>query len=260
MIAASLAASSEGFAQSAAPAPDVLQLTDGSMLRGRMLELRLYQTATIRLEDGSNRVVPWSQIWSGSADVGGLQSATNQRSAPWSEGSPSGFAPSGWLEDPLEPRRGTVPLRIESDGAPQHIGMRASALDGEVSAVVCTTPCTLYVRPGMVPFFALGDDGHENSYNVTAMSGGARVLLHAGSPARRTIGIAMIPLGAVGMLAGMMLSATPAPPSVAGMDAGGLLAIGSIAMLIGGVVLLRQGRPGLRSVAPLDVAAMGLAF
>jgi hypothetical protein len=225
--------------------------------------MRLFQDVTIQSDDGSIRVVPWSLIANASADATNLQAAANWRAdvgltAPANRTGANALFP----DDLLEPGPGRVQVDVESDGAPQSIGVRAHDRGpfAEEPVVVCTTPCTLYVRPGMLPLFAIGPDDHARDYPIAVTSSGARVVLPAGSTARRAIGIAIIPIGAVGVVAGVILAMCPTPPTVGGLDAGSMLAIGGVVMVVSGGALLRRAQPGVRSVEPLAIDGLGFRF
>ncbi len=267
VLAAALSVGTSAIAQTAPPQDvpqDVLQLTDGTTLRGRVLELRLFQDATIRLEDGTIRTVAWSAIASGSADIWNLHAAANWRAAVAPAAPPSVpapmVAPPWGPDDLLRPGPGRVPLRVESDGAPQNVGIGVWGRRREALAVVCTTPCTMYVFPGIFPLYTGGPNVRPTVQPVMVTGAGVTVLAHAGSPMNRALGVAMIPLGAIGMLASVVLMLDPPGPS-SSPAVGGLLGLGSVAMIIGGAVMLRNARPGLTYVGPVgEGIGMGARF
>ena len=110
------------------------------------------------LEDGSTRTVPWSALATGSADIWNLQAAANWRTPPAPPPAPS--TASEWAPvDLLQPGPGRVPLHVESDGEPQTVGIGAPGRRREPLGVLCTTPCTLYVYPGLFPLYTGGPCG-----------------------------------------------------------------------------------------------------
>jgi hypothetical protein len=174
---------------------DVLRLRDGTVLTGTIAERRPDGTTVILLLTGEVRTVPGDAI---------LPDAPSFV-APLAE-VPLTDADTSLAT--LEPAPGRVPLRVRSIEGPIAVGMPLGSEERELSIAgsvtvrhygqLCTTPCTLYVRPGTFPLWSDGPGLMKIEQEIYVPRGGLDLRLHASSIVAHGFGIALTILGGLG--------------------------------------------------------------
>ncbi|MBX3188036.1 MAG: hypothetical protein KF819_13525 [Labilithrix sp.] len=166
-------------------------LTDGSSMRGELVERIIGDHVTIKLATGEIRVIPWAAIRSDA-----------QRPAP-----------------PAPPAQGTVELNSNKDGTVLqklvstgtgygYAGARAVAIAFEHYEPVCTAPCTAAYDPNGT-YVVAGDGVTPSDKFHIPSEGGAPVKLHvdAGSATARAWGLTGLYTGILGLVLGGTLVA-----------------------------------------------------
>lgn len=254
------AAGGEPAAQPPAPAEeDALTLRDGSLLRGRVTALEVGRQVVIVVTGGAARSVPWRDITSAEGPT--FRSASVQ--LPTAPPPPPPRPPYSLASTDLtRPAPGQVPLRIESEGAPQQVGVTLAIEEsgtGFESAllvrrrVLCTTPCTLYVRPGPFRLFATGHNLVETTSSVDVLPLGTRVRLYAASRGVRNAAIGFTTaalIGALGSLVTLLVVGASVSPLTLGIIAGATLGTSAL-LAIPGIILFATNPTGVRSTEPL---------
>jgi hypothetical protein len=132
-------------------------------------------------------------------------------------------------------------LVVESEGAPQSLGVA-----GE-SGRMCTTPCTLWVAPGVVPLVAAGDGLRSSVTRVLVPPDGLEVHLRAPTTSRFARGFLLVVLGSAAVVAGTVLvsvgeSGSRVPHALL---AGELTMAGGVLITGGGIVTLSLNQAGV---------------
>ncbi len=227
-------------------ADDVVVLNDGTMLRGHVAEMKPGEMVTLVLHTGQTRVIAWSQIRSTSGPSFPSESATvDERD-----------------DNYLAPGPGKVPVRVESTGKRQDVGVVEGAISAGYLSIgygreVCRTPCTMYVRPGELTLHTSGPGLVAHNEALSIPPGGLAVRVRAASAWGRFGGVMLISLGAAAILTGaIMMGLAPVMSSTNGDDTntliGGGATLGAGALLTsGGIVLLVKNRSGVAEEQPL---------
>ncbi|HZS39613.1 MAG TPA: hypothetical protein VFF06_22430 [Polyangia bacterium] len=244
---------------------DVIELRDGTILRGRVTELRPGDHVEIVLLDGRSQMVQWGEIVS---SVG--PSFPQQRRQ---------------LADRyLQPSPGREPVIVESTGPSltvgvltlrPMIGQETQTTDDGVNLeqltmdwqsrsgiVVCTaTPCRIYAPPGELMIQSSGPGILGSTVGVTVEPGGVRVKLRAPTVLARRHAGALFGASLAGVVGGPILlglgaafsadRATTGDANIYYGLGGALLGVGAI-LAVTGIVLLAINRPGIASIEPLN--------
>jgi hypothetical protein len=252
-----LATACPARAQQAVPpagADDVLQLRDGTLLRGQIAERRPDGTTVIVLLTGEVRTIPGEEIASAST----VPLAPPPPPAPPAPVSPAASFLTTSSFDEIEqalrtPGPGRVPLRVESVGREQSVGIALGrvaqpGLPAPMATTlyreVCQTPCTLHVRPGAFALWTGGNGVASITTQVRVPHDGTRVIMRAPSaavwktaPYVAAVGGAMMMTG--GMILGMSLTETFRSDLGVGLGITGL-AVGGVAAITGLVLLSKN--------------------
>jgi hypothetical protein len=165
----------------------------------------------------------------------------------------------------LVPAPGRVTLVVESAGAPQTVGIwlntrtQMSLVQGGIPVPtftdnykrLCTTPCTLYVEPGMVPLFTGGEPIEKDTTELQVPEGGLRVVMKAPYRLIRVGGTALIVIGAAAVVLGLLAivgsAASGAPPEAPSVILSGV----GLGVLAGGIAIRVGYTTGLQKAVPL---------
>jgi hypothetical protein len=169
---------------------------------------------------------------------------------------------------------GRVPVIIESDGPQQMVSesigsMMVSSLRysayGTMARTVYRTPCALYLRPGLFSMITGGPGVRQVATQVDIPPTGVRLRMYAPSAGQylggvglaaggitvAVIGIVTIP--SVAFLAAHYDTVTfsSSPNWGTGVLVGGIITGVGVAMIIGGIFMLKANHGGIESAAPL---------
>ncbi len=243
---------------------DVIALRDGTILRGRVAEMRPGDHVEIVLLDGRSQTIPWSEIVSRAGPS--FPEARLQLADRW-----------------LKPSPGREPVIVESTGKPLAVGvLQARPMIGQESetmsdgfnleqlttdwqsragVVVCTTtPCQLYARPGELQLQTSGPGIFSSTAEVTVPPGGLRVKLRAPTVAGRRLGIVLLGASIAGLVGAPILFGMAAAfgSDKSTQDAvtinyalGGVFLGLGVLTAVPGIVLIALNRPGIASIEPL---------
>jgi hypothetical protein len=155
-------------------------------------------------------------------------------------------------ERPYARGPGKVELRIESAGEPQDV----SAEHGSRFRRVCTTPCSLFARPGPLSLQLAGEGLISSMTSVDVPEAGGWVRMRAPTRARQVTsyvflggGVASLGVAFFTLLTGGLWSGTASLANSARtmFIVGGTFTVLGAASLTGGLVLYRQCRTGIES-------------
>ncbi len=123
--------------------PDVVELTNGGMLRGTIVENLPGDHVTIQLATGAIRTFP-------AAEVARVEAATQPTPAPQAPEDPPPTA------SPIQQQPSTVRLAVESNSEDfmLHRVTRTTAMGEDAFELLCTIPCTVDIETGTY-FFGL---------------------------------------------------------------------------------------------------------
>ncbi len=249
---------------------DVIALRDGTILRGRVAEMRPGDHVEIVLLDGRTQTVPWSEIVSSAGPSFPQAQARQQAADRW-----------------LKPSLGREPVIVESTGKSMAVGVLQSRpmigqesetfSDGGLNIeqlttdwqsrsgmIVCTsTPCQLYARPGELQIQTSGQGILSSTAEVTVAPGGLRVKMRAPTVAGRHLGGVLLGASLAGLITGPLLFGMGAAFSgdKFSQDAvtinyalGGIFLGAGVITAVPGIILLVLNRPGVASIEPLSGA------
>ncbi len=223
---------------------EVLELRDGSTLRGRVVERRADGSVLFQIMTGEVRAVTAEQL-----------PPANPASLP-----PSPAALS------IQRSAGRAPLVVESNGEPlavgpppHELGVTGEGLLPQPIDALCFTPCTLWVRPGPVMFGTGGPGRALFSPSVTVTATGLRVRVRSVAHTRyphwvwTAAGVAFGALGAAALVFGAARHFDPA------LYVGAGLSTLALVPLVVGIVLTVTQRVGIETEGPLDPSSMPTA-
>lgn len=243
---------------------DVLVLRDGSRVEGHAIDVHIGNSATIRTEEGTLRVVQWTDVEHASGPAFGAPGAPTHVAPPAPPASESDEIQSRYLE----PLPGTIPVQVMSDGAPLLIsavlearnlttraigfGERDDSLPplfGATGATIdaprpvirtrllCVTPCTLHLPAGHTALHVGGEGRLESVQTVDVQHRPMRFTFRSASSTTFGAGVVLTLFGAA------------------------LSAAGSFALLIEGTSTGSSGQPLLPfAVGCLLAGAFGLSI
>ncbi len=232
-------------AQTVAPwnaAPDVVVLTDRARLEGRVVDLRLGESLTLRTADGALHVVRWTEIdhATGPAFDAGL---TGSPAAPPPPSSAARGTPT-LAASYLQARPGSVPVRVTSDGAPLTLSAIVALRDAPPSytplgdpdepfpasvptlggsgsygpypphptepgvpsvhtRVLCATPCTLHLVPGRTALHVGGAGRVESVQTLMVRDAPVSVTFRSSSATLYGAGLVLTLFGTALSIAGV---------------------------------------------------------
>jgi hypothetical protein len=270
--------------------PDVVVLRDGSRLEGRVVDLHVGESTTLRGPDGSLRVIRWAEIDRAVGPSFGT-SPRARATIPAPPPPPSSAAMDDARIDrpPLtEPRPGTVPVLLVSDGAPLTISAVLDARGGGLGGMhlesdfaidsgsstfgppvslpsidpaltvrtrtLCNTPCTLFLRPGSTAVHVGGAGRVESLETLSVRDRPMRVTLRSVSSAAFGTGVVMTLFGAALSVAGSFALVVDGTGTGTGPGGQSLVPIGVGCLVAGalglviGIPVLARTRPGVATV------------
>jgi hypothetical protein len=234
---------------------------------------------SVRLPDGTTRTIPWADLRVHPDEASALSSGTHVQIAV----GPGGADANAEIPDVSRtPRTGLVPVHFDATGSPlaisaetsgDHLGeyVRQPRVFGEMEPVVfahpylCTTPCTLYLRPGGHMLHLSGPGLVPSDSSIVAHEGGDHVVLRSVPMARPFGGLMAAAFGTVMVMGGtfatligglqasspMTPSSSPTDPAVALGFGIGMFAVGAPLVVLG-VRLLVGSRTGVERDAPIE--------
>lgn len=279
----SIAQTASPIAVTSDPNDNVFTLRDGSIVRGRVLDLRAGQFVVVALPTG-NRTIAWVDVVhaEGPSFPGGYNTTMF---AP-----PTSATGGITATDYLHPEPGRVQLIVESAGRPQTVsesyslgeyrssggGMYSTGqgamyagtgggvvFSRPVGRPLCLTPCTLYVFPSVFTVQTSAPGLRTSVESIPVPASGLRVRMRATPVGPYYGGIGAIGGGGLlmatgGILAlyGVLLNNTfsygsssgfPQPIGTPVIIAGTATAVVGLAALVTGIVLLATNRNGIES-------------
>ncbi len=235
---------------------DAVRLRDGSMVRGRIAERRPDGTLIFVLLTGETRTLPGEMIVS----VGRV--AGPRAAPPASNGDDT--------EDLTQSRPGTLPLAVTSVGPTLRVGhsTNVSGTPGTLYTPVgqavhrdhCSTPCTLFVAPGLFRLWTGGPNIAGTTSLVDVRAGGVAVRMHAPSAATWAVSPHLLWIGPMLALAGatmIVVARVLRPPVDALLGAGIPTAAVGLGITIGGAVWLGSSAFGIESQRPYSESTSG---
>lgn len=241
---------------------DVLVLRDGSQLRGAALDVRVNESVTMRLADGTTRAIAWTEVSAMSGPGFRAVFDPAARNRPVATAVPVSASQSiatARVQNYLRPSEGTVPVLVESDGDPlsisiaQPITLPSSMMQSPLNTYspmsssygfdlmgsssfgmglgpsysptfgmpysqpsygfasvsyqhVCSTPCTLHLRPGSHSLHVGGSGRRESDEMLEVQPGqGQRVRFRSSSRTSYTIGQTVLWVGVGSAVIGSLL-------------------------------------------------------
>jgi hypothetical protein len=244
------ATADDGPVRAPREAADVLRLRDGSTLHGQIIERQIDGTTVIVLVTGEVRTIPGAEL--DTATVAALEPATE----------PAEVTGPVFV---LRPQPGRVPLVLQSNGPPLSVGGETTVRlpemlgDGIGGAPLCTTPCTLYVRPGPVVLWSGGQDREPSTTHLEVPASGLSVRMRSVSNMAFVRAVSWVLNGSLLIIAGGAIAGFPIiTPFLSNEEslALGLGIIGGGAALITlGAFQIHGSRTGAESQTPLGDSA-----
>lgn len=236
---------------------DQVNLKNGGMVRGRIVELIPDESVTIvSAASGQSKTFPW-------AEVAGVERSTDKPAAPAPAPAPAPTREPEPTTGPGAPRLHIEPTRdtrvdmfeITAEVVAQGYN---TTVRGIAYRPVCTSPCGQIIDGSRGTSFFFGGDGVTTSRRFT-LSGQSGDLVATVKPGRRGLrvgGLAMLSIGAAGVLTGGILYAfagrerlevdnmgnlVPSTDKPNYTPATAILVTGA-ALLVGGIVMYVLGR------------------
>lgn len=250
---------------------DTIVMTDGAMVRGRVVEMVPQQRVVVQIATGETRTIDWALI----ARIEGPSVAPVGAPPPASPMVP--VAPVVVMPPPpvvvaaeplLTPAPGRVPLHVESARQPVRIGeplgvatsiVGRSMVSVAFGRTVCSTPCTLHVPPGVMGLWVTGEGQRSQTISVNVPPDGTAVRVRPSS-AWGWLGGFLLTGAGVGAIAsgGLLLSLglddyewengrRVARPDQGNVISGSVLTALGVPLLVGGIVLIYKNRGGIES-------------